>query len=647
MANPLRRTFSRSRGAAQVADFTVNRFSGLVTNVSDSKELEPGVAISAKNWLTGPYGDHIELRPGTKLLGQTRRTGAGKVTGMGVGVRSNGTQVLHFSFLRKILYYDAAADDTTEVSTANILPAAASGEDISFSYYSNIAGAFMYASSPNSSIYKIPVANPGSVKDQASADFRGKLLIKQNRSFLWDRKSTSGQLDKTGLNLSYIDKTLYSAYTQVTGEAYGTGNGVLQTFAHTLAAVTATRTAFSVTVTDGTETFLDDKSGGMVGSLGGTGTVNYATGAVSVTFASPPANLQAITTGYYWEDPNSQGVTDFSFSATRTAGQGNYYRQDDGGGNLMSVMSFNGTEYCFHLLKTWALKIGLDDTGATNLIYRARLGIPYWRAAFEASDGVVYLDYADKEHPTVKRLHFPDGSTEVVPESLSDTLNLSAYAFDYAVIFEYGNYYLLCCQEKVNGVANPYNSVMFAYNKIGKTWDQLDYYAACLAILNGKLEAGDSISNNVFELFSGFDDDGQVIDNYWISNLLNLGAEGKKRVYRFEIDGYINVDQTIEIYLAYDNGSFTKVGQIDGTGSYVDLSLGTMVGSTTVGQDVIGSSGTANAYHFKREFTVASDIFEYVQVKLVATEVGAAQANYLRFKDIRYKGRKALPVYNN
>jgi hypothetical protein len=37
------------------------------------------------NWITGKYGDHIELRRGTLLLGQTRQTGSGKITGLGVG----------------------------------------------------------------------------------------------------------------------------------------------------------------------------------------------------------------------------------------------------------------------------------------------------------------------------------------------------------------------------------------------------------------------------------------------------------------------------------------------------------------------------------------------------------------------------------
>jgi hypothetical protein len=58
------------------------------------------------------------------------------------------------------------------------------------------------------SIYKIRVANPASAVDQAVNDFRfGTLRFGQGRSFAGQRNgTTAGNLDKTGLYLSYIDK---------------------------------------------------------------------------------------------------------------------------------------------------------------------------------------------------------------------------------------------------------------------------------------------------------------------------------------------------------------------------------------------------------------------------------------------------------
>jgi hypothetical protein len=56
---------------------------------------------------------------------------------------------------------------------------------------------------------------------------------------------------------------------------------------------------------------------------------------------------------------------------------------------------------------------------------------------------------------------------------------------------------------------------MYVRNVFSGAWDKLDYRATCLAIYNGALLAGDPLSNNVFTLFSGFDDDESPIDNHW------------------------------------------------------------------------------------------------------------------------------------
>jgi len=94
----------------------------------------------------------------------------GNITGLGVGTRYDGRQIPFFSYGRKIKYYDLDSDDTIEVGS-DILPEEADGDEVSIFPYQNLAGAFVYCSSPNSSNYKIPVANPGNAVDQNSAVF--------------------------------------------------------------------------------------------------------------------------------------------------------------------------------------------------------------------------------------------------------------------------------------------------------------------------------------------------------------------------------------------------------------------------------------------------------------------------------------------
>jgi len=82
-----------------------------------------------------------------------------------------------------------------------------------------------------------------------------------------------------------LTTTIGAFYEHVT--ILGTGNGVLQTFSGTIDEVPVR--VGSVSVTDGVETFTDNSDGTLTGSAGGTGTVNYWTGAISVTFFGIPA----------------------------------------------------------------------------------------------------------------------------------------------------------------------------------------------------------------------------------------------------------------------------------------------------------------------------------------------------------------------
>ena len=80
---------------------------------------------------------------------------------------------------------------------------------------------------------------------------------------------------------------------------------------------------------------------------------------------------------------------------------------------------------------------------------------------------------------------------------------------------------------------------------------------------------GNSITDNVWELFSGFDDADSEYDNYWESNLDNLDIDNLKKTKKLIIQGEIAKDQEFNIYLSYDNDDYVEVGTISGAGSYV------------------------------------------------------------------------------
>lgn len=82
----------------------------------------------------------------------------------------------------------------------------------------------------------------------------------------------------------------------VTGETVATGNGAIKTFTFTFEFPPVVEG--SITITGASETFTDDGDGNLIGTLSGTGTVNYETGDVSITFTNAIANGATATASY-------------------------------------------------------------------------------------------------------------------------------------------------------------------------------------------------------------------------------------------------------------------------------------------------------------------------------------------------------------
>jgi len=617
-------------------DYTIANFYGINTAIKDPKALKAGYSVDSLNWLTSRENDSIALRRGYARLGLTEVTGNGRITGIGVAKGYNGDEQLWFSYGRKVKYYDPSIDDVVELGS-DMLPEAADGEDVWFQPYSGLGGAFIFCGSPNSSVYKIPVANPGSFVDQLTNNYRwGVFHVGQNRVFAGQRNGiVSGNNDPTGLYLSYIDKDQLSDFTLVTAEA-------VVAFPHILTARTGAETVAYIYLTDGVETFKDDRNGNLVGSAGGVGTVNYATGVVTVTSWGAGSAGGAITVDYYTETSTSAGILDFTGSGV---GQGKSFRQDDGGGNLMAIFNINTTQYCFHENRTYQFQSSLDDTESTNLPYR-NVGVAYPRAVWQTPDGIILADVSRANEPKYRRMQVLQGTDiqTIEPKSISDALDLTPYVHDTCVAYRWGDYEIFAVQKRVLGVAEGFNSITWIHNVVSDAWDKLDYYASCYAELGGALIAGDSISNNVYTLFSGFDEDGGVIKNYWTSSTLDLGIPNLKTCRRMIVEGLIQPDQQLAIDISYSGGAWTEVFIVDGQADYVDSGIEISIGSRTIGSGVIGGGAEETASPYEIDFKLNSDRFVDVAFRLRALAVGYVSVNAVTFKDIRNKGKKNIPA---
>lgn len=625
---------------------------GLVNSIED-KSIARGASSRNLGWLA--LGDKIELVRGRHLLG-TEIVGVGRVSGLSIGYKADGTEVLFKTYGKKAFYYNDATSDWVEIGS-DILTAAVVtvadpyGEDITLAPYTSLAGAQLWLNSPNAPLLKIMVANPGDAKDNydSSKNFKGYIKIKNNSMLLWNRGGVTK--DNTGLYRSYLDHDEVGDYTLVTAEAVGLSGSIQYT--GTLSTISGKKTCFGILITDTVENFIDDKNGNLVGSLGGTGQINYSTGAYVVNFNSGAAG--SVTATYYTEDATVHGIADFTKDTPRTAGQGFVIRQDDAGGALMNVNIYNLGLYCFHKIKTWLLTLSSDDLTATNNIYREKVGIPYFRASCETGNGIYYVDDTDQNEPRLRVLTIASGNTQIIPVQISNNLDLSEYLFDKSAGIEWGDYILFSCRTESSLV----NDTILAFNKVWRAWSVVPYYASCFAIKNGVLLVGDSLSNNVYEIFSGFDDDDSLINNLWEGNSDLLDEQGMKKSKHKVLEGNIGPDQGIRVYVDIDNGGFVEIGKGDvstlwpdgapaiyGNANYVDHSQRVNVGSETLGRGEVGSgSDGIEAYHYKRKFQIKQDRGERFKVKFVAVGLGYASVSGHVWGDVRHKSNKIAAKY--
>jgi hypothetical protein len=600
---------------------------GVVNNPYDPELVPRGGASDALGWIT--KGAYIELSNGKALLG-AEETANGAVQGHHFGYKTDGTAVQFRKVNTKIQYYNTATELWADVITG--LTATA---QYTFANHSKLTGSFVYASGYDG-LYKINVANPGSYVNltDAAKNFLhpGKILISDSRMFMWGVNT-----DKTGLYLSYIDD---APYTTVTAEILGSGNGVLTTFTGTLAFKSGQpkRTGFGLTITDGTETFTDNYNGTLTGSLGGTGTINYSTGAYSVTFNTAPANVANNVTGtYQWEDSTNKGLADFTYSAVRLAGEGDLFRQDDGGDAIQKAEVFDGIYYSLKEHSVYELNLTADDTNATNLVFRRNIGMPYFRASVSTGTGIVFMDTADPEYPKLRILQRNLTGDGVIPDELAPQFNFAEYNWDKCAMDSVGEYIVFTGKT----LDSDNNNRLFLYSLRWKSIDVLPFNADTFAKNARFLYIGDSISDNVYQVFSGYDDDGYEVENYWITGADLLDSEEYKRYRRQTFEGEISREQEIEVYLSLDNDEFALIGTIEGDGSYVETSQARTIGSVRLGVDEVGGGGDGDdVYSYFVEFKVNTGKFYRRRLKFKATKFGYASISMIKDKDILGYGDK-------
>lgn len=406
------------------------------------------------------------------------------------------------------------------------------------------------------------------------------------------------------------------------------------------------RTAFGVSFTDGgTEVFTDNYMGGLTGSLGGSGTINYATGAYSISFNGTAAGN--VTATYQWENSTVGGIADFTYSSTRTTGQGNFYLQD--GGTLLNSHTYNQIEYQMHQRSVWNVITNVADSavGWLSTPFRKNMASQNWRGSVATADGIYYVDTTVNSRPYFALIAYNQLGTQVLPTDLSSgstdgkpKFDMTEFYFDQASMFEWDRYILCACRT----LASSVNNRIILYNKDLDCFDVVDFYATCFSIANGALIAGDSATGNVFTVFSGFDDDQATPYSQWTSNIDFLKIVGQKTVKQIWIEGEIDPNQKMQVLAATDRGQFVLIGTVLGNGSYVDKGSNISIGQNTVGLNQVGGGGLQNSIitsnHYEIPIKISLGRFQQIQLQFITIGIGYVSISTFLYYDVWEKADK-------
>jgi hypothetical protein len=608
-------------------DVIIEVFQDGVKNAIGAELIPRGASSNSLNWRT--QGDKIEINRGRILQGE-EVLGVGKFRGHHIGYTNNGTSVRYKKTGGSIQYFNPETELWVDVITG-----LTENAEYTFSNYFSLAGAFIYIGGEDG-LYKICTANPTdyvSLYDE-SKNYKGKIIIDTARMFLFDRKE-----DPTGSYLSYIDSGIYSLEEN---EAIGAGGSLNYSGTLAFKAGGATRTCFGVSITDGVETFRDDFNGNLIGSEGGTGTINYTTGEYDITFNAVAAgNVEA---EYQWENSNNKGVSDFTFETPRLAGQGDTFRHDVGGDKIQTIIVFDGKYYIFKRYSVYELNLTADDTNATNLVFRTGIGMKWHRSAISTGLGIVFLDTGDPERPKLSRLEYNINGDRLVPTDIAPDFDFSSYNFDECSFVSWGENIIFSGKTK----DSQENNRVFLYNTRFRSIDILDYPCSTFVNDNGFLYGGESISDNEYLLFSGYNDDEFDIINYWDSNAERYSSDGLKRYKRLILRGYISTTQKLEVYLRFDEGDYQLVGTIRGDGTYVDYSDSTTIGSTEIGETEVGGEigylqEQIEVFRYVHELRINTPKFNRRSIRFKAVGFGYVSVDSQRDKRIMHYVDK-LPV---
>lgn len=383
------------------------------------------------------------------------------------------------------------------------------------------------------------------------------------------------------------------------------------------------------------ELFIDDFLGNLKSNLNGTGTINYVTGVSSVTFNTAPINSAPITVSYNWEDTTNKSLADFTYGSPRQAGQGNIFRQDEGGDAIQQILvGPDGKYYSMKKQSVYIFDEGDNtDIAQTNNVFRKDIGVPSPFASVSTGVGIIFMNTANPSKPQLTILTPNTLGDNLIPKILFPQFDFAKYIYDQDTVVDfYDRFVVVSCKS----VANHTNDVLLIGNVSKNTIEATTYGVQCFSKDGDNLYGGSPLELTTYQLFNGYDDLDLPITNFWKSKGELYGDESYlHKIRRIRLAGLIDHSQWYEVYISYDDTSYQLVGTVRGDGDYVDYSNPQTVGTNLVGVADIGGDSSTTVYPYFTEIKVGKcPKFRKRSIMLVAKGIGYVSARRMEDWDI-------------
>ncbi len=595
-----------------MADHEISQFISGVHNRNDAEDTPKDSSKDSLNWVT--IDGHVELARGKVTVGV--EGAAGSCPAIHIGYKVSGIAILWRKISTKIQYYNGSTwvDVVTGLNASDIYV---------FANYSSLTGAYTFAGGP-SGLFKFANANPGNyIQLYTSTDFyTGYPLVDKARMYMWGI-----QKDPTSLYRSRIDvQRAAVSFTQISNEILSSGNGSQVIFSGVLSFKVTYPKADCALVTikctdGGGEIFSDDKNGNLKGSAGGIGTINYITGAWTVTFTTIPSNLSSnIKADYVWQDSTSKGVADFTYSSPRVAGEGDVIRQDEGGDAIQQlVIGIDGNYYSLKKQSAYQHKYSDDDTTFNNQVVRRNIGVFTRKSAVTTGRGVVFINTANPDRPQLTVLEKNPLGDDILATELISHFAWEKFDYSDTVMETYGQFVVLSCRS----VGSLVNDRMLIIDIVKDTVDITNFGMKSLAKDSGVLYGGSPYTETIYKILNGFDDDGYVLQNNWDSKDESYGVNRLKKYRRLRYRGQIDSAQYVEVYANFDGTGYALVGTIRGDATYVNRTSPSSVGTTMIGEAAVGGDGPALVYPFEMQIkAIKIPKFRRRSMRFIAKGIG-------------------------